>query len=70
MWGYTIISPQSTNTGMKTLFLLPTHLFNFLMPFVKGLYRPSSELIREDEQLIRNKARRLAYEAKRVLYNE
>ena len=57
-------------TIMKSLFLLPTHLFNFLMPFIKGLYRPSSELVREDEQRIRNVARRATYEAKKVLYTD
>ena len=54
----------------KILFYLPTMLltnFSLLLPFNKEKYKPSTEAEREMSLYMRNKARLVAYKAKRII---
>lgn len=58
---------------IKILLYLPLHILNtwiaFLSPrwIFKLTYAPSSESVREQERVVRNKARLAAYHAKKYL---
>jgi len=52
---------------MKTLFWLPVFLLNWLMPFNKNTYKPSTNKQRIRSEKIRNEIRLAMYYAKKLV---